>query len=56
MNSLSDLTVVKLKEVCYLYRLPVSSTKDVLLQQLLPFIDTLANFDKANEIASFEES
>ena len=47
---------MELKEVCRSYGLPVSGTKDVLLQRLLPFIDALANFDEANEMASFEES
>ena len=50
------LIMVELKEVCCSYRLPVSGTKDVLLQRLLLFIDALANFDEANEMASFEES
>ena len=55
-NSLADLTITELKEVCRSYRLPVSGAKEVLLQRLVPFIEALANFDDGDEIASFEES
>ena len=53
-NSLSNLTVIKLKEVCRACGLAVSGNKDALLQRLLPFIDGLNNFEDGDEV-SFEE-
>ena len=53
-NSLSNLTVVELKEVCRAHGLAVSGNKDALLQRLLPFIDGLNNFEDGDEV-SFEE-
>ena len=53
-NSLSNLTVVELKEVCRAYGLAVSGNKDALLQRLLPFIDGLNNYEDGDEV-SFEE-
>ena len=53
-NSLSNLTVVELKEVCRACGLAVSGNKDALLQRLLPFIDGLNNYEDEDEV-SFEE-
>ena len=52
-NSLGDLTVVELKEVCRVCSLAVSGNKDALLQRLLPFMNALNNYEE--EEVSFDD-